>query len=100
VDVGLRARHFMGAAISVILTGMTVFFIGGGLAMIRNNEASAPWFSWLFPNTHAVDALRDLILFHARPADWTATLLKLTGFAAIGLAVGMGLASRQLRRVG
>lgn len=98
--VGLRARHFMGAAIGVILTSMMVFFIGGGLAMIRNNEASVPWFSWLFPNTHAVDALRDLILFHAWPVDWTATLLRLTAFAAISLAVGTGLASRQLRRVG
>ena len=98
--VGLRVRHFMGAAIGVILTGMIVFFIGGGLAMIRNNQANVPWFSWLFPNTHAIDPLRDLILFHAWPVDWTETLLKLAGFAVAALVVGVGFASYRLRRQG
>lgn len=96
---GLRARYFAGA-IATILTGLTVFFIGGGLSLMRANRASVPWYSWLFPNTHAVDPLRDLILFNTWPADWTATLLKLAGFAAISLIVGMGLTARQLRRLG
>ncbi len=86
--------------IATILTGMTVFFIGGGLSMVRSNRANVPWFSWLFPNTHAVDPLRDLVLFHAWPVDWTATLLTLAGFAALSLVVGLGLAARRLRRLG
>jgi len=98
--VSLHARHLMGAAIGVVLTGMMVFFIGGGLAMVRNNAVNVPWFSWLFPNTHAVDPLRDLILFHTWPADWTVTLIKLVGFAAVGLVVGLGLTARRLRRLG
>jgi len=44
--------------------------------------------------------MRDLILFHAWPADWTPTLLRLMGFAAVSLVVGLGLAGRQLRRLG
>jgi hypothetical protein len=91
-------QHFAGA-IATILTGLTVFFIGGGLGLVRSNKESVPWFSWLFPNTHAVDPLRDLILFHTWPADWLPTLLKLVGFAAISLAVGLGLTARQLRRL-
>ncbi|MCA9904358.1 MAG: ABC transporter permease [Anaerolineae bacterium] len=98
--VGLRVRHFLGAAIGVVLTGMVVFFVGGGLSMIRNNQTHVPWFSWLFPNTHAIDPLRDLILFDAWPADWTVTLLKLIGFAAVALLIGIGLGSYRLRRYG
>ena len=96
---GLRTQYFAGV-IATILTGMTVFFIGGGLSMVRYNRESVPWFSWLFPNTHAVDPVRDLVLFQNWPADWTLTLLKLAGFAAISLVVGLGLAARQLRRLG
>ena len=97
---GLRARHFMGAAIGVVLTGIAVLFIGGGLGIVRNNIANVPWFSWLFPNTHAVDPLRDLILFHAWPVDWMAACLKLAGFAALGLLVGTLFSARRLRRLG
>jgi ABC-type multidrug transport system permease subunit len=95
---GMRSRFFAGV-IATILVGMTVFFVGGGLAMVRTNRANVPWFSWLFPNTYAVDPLRDLILFHAWPADWGLTLLVLIGFAALGLVVGLVLAARQLRRL-
>lgn len=97
---GLRARHFMGAAIGVILSGMIVLFIGGGLAMVRNNIAGVPWFSWLFPNTYAIDPLRDLILFHSWPVDWNVTLFKLSGFALLSLVFGVYLAAKQLRKVG
>jgi hypothetical protein len=95
---GLRSHYFAGA-IATILIGLTVFFIGGGLSMVRYNRENVPWFSWLFPNTHAVDPLRDLVLFQTWPSDWTLTLLKLTGFAILSLAVGFGLAARQLRRL-
>jgi hypothetical protein len=96
---GMRARYFAGA-IATILTGLVAFFIGGGLSMVRYNRENVPWFSWLFPNTYAVDPLRDLILFHTWPSDWTPVLLTLMGFAGLSLAVGLALAARQLRRLG
>ncbi len=95
---GMRARFFAGI-IATILTGLTIFFVGGGLSLIRYNRESVPWFSWLFPNTYAVDPLRDLILFHAWPVDWGPTLLVLIGFAVLSLVVGLGGAARQLRRL-
>jgi hypothetical protein len=96
---GMRAQYFAGV-IATILTGLTVFFTGGGLSLVRYNRENVPWFSWLFPNTHAVDPLRDLVLFHAWPADWAPTLLILAGFAAGSLVLGVGLTIRQLRRLG
>lgn len=96
--VGLRARNFMGAAIGVILTGVTAFFIGGGLAMVRNNEANVPWFSWLLPNTHAIDTLRDFMLFNTFSPDWGKCLAVVSSFAVVALAGGIGYASYQLRR--
>jgi hypothetical protein len=97
--LAFRARYFAGA-IAVILTGLTAFFIGGGLGLIRGNERYVPWFSWLFPNTYAVDPLRDLALFHSWPVDWWPVLAKLAGFAALSLAVCLTLAVRRLRNVG
>jgi hypothetical protein len=97
--VGMRARYF-GGMIATILTGLTLFFVGGGLGLVRSNWEAVPWFSRLFPNTYAVDPLRDLILFHTWPGDWARTLLVLLGFAGLSLAVGLTLAARQLRRLG
>ncbi|MEJ2207443.1 MAG: ABC transporter permease [Anaerolineae bacterium] len=97
--IGMRTRYFAGM-IATILTGLTLFFVGGGLGLVRSNWEAVPWFSRIFPNVYAVDPLRDLILFHAWPADWTAALLKLAGFAALSLVVGLGLAGRQMRRLG
>ena len=68
--------------------------------MVRTNRENVPWFSWLFPNTYAVDPLRDLILFRTWPADWVPALFILLGFATLSLAVGLGLTARQLRRLG
>ena len=70
----------------------------GGLHFVRAWESKVSWVAWLFPNTHAVDALRDLILFHAWPADWGRVLAKLIAFAAVSLAIGLGLAAHRLRR--
>ncbi len=97
--VGTRARYFAGM-IAVILTGLTVFFVAGGLALVRPNWQAVPWFSRLFPNVYAVDPLRDLILFHRWPVDWGSTLLTLAAFAALSVAIGWGLAGRQMRRLG
>jgi len=97
--LGQVSNRYFAGAIATILTGLTVFFIGGGLGLVRYNRESVPWFSWLFPNTHAVDPLRDLILFGVWPVDWIPTLLKLLGFAALSLLLCLGLAARRLRRL-
>jgi hypothetical protein len=97
--VGLRARHYMAGAVASILVSAIAFFIGGGLGPVRYYSSEVLWIAWLFPNTHAVDPLRDLVLFHAWPVDWTATLLKLTAFAALSLVVELSLSARQLRRL-
>jgi hypothetical protein len=75
-------------------------FIGGGLAMVRHSWAKVTWLAWFFPNTYAVDPVRDMVLFQAWPADWTPTLLTLIGFALVSLIGGMALTARQLRRLG
>jgi len=94
---GFRSEYFAGA-IATILTGLTAFFAAGGLASVRYNRASVPWFSWLFPNIYAVDPMRDLVLFHEWPADWTQAVLVLAAFAAVSVTAGMILAGRRLRR--
>ena len=96
---GLQAQYFAGG-IAVMLTAITVFFTSGGLALVRSNEDQVPFFSWLFPNIYAIDPLRDLILFNQWPVDWNRALLILMGFAALGLILGWGGASRQIRRLG
>jgi hypothetical protein len=90
----------MAGAIAAILSALTLFFIGGGLNTVRGFEDRVLLIAWFFPNTYAVDPLRDLILFNTLPLDWTPTVLKLLGFAAVGLALGLGLAARRMRRLG
>lgn len=97
---GLRSMHYFAGAVVTILTGLTAFFIGGGLALVRPFKEKVEWFSWLFPNIYAIDPLRDMILFHEWPVDWNRTLLVLCCFAVGSLAVGWALAARQLRRMG
>ncbi len=97
---GLRMRAYFAGAAAIILTGLTVFFIGGGMSPVRGWESKVLFVAWLFPNTHVIDALRDLILFHTWPADWRWVLLKLIGFAAVSLGIGLGMAARRLRRWG
>jgi hypothetical protein len=94
--LAFRARQFAGA-VAVILTGLTAFFIGGGLGLVRYNERYVPWFSWLFPNTYAIDPLRDIVLFHSWPIDWWQTFAKLVGFAGLSLIVCFTLTARRLR---
>ncbi len=98
--LGLRVRNYMAGAIASILTAVTLFFIGGGLSIVRGYEDRVLRVAWLFPNTYAIDPLRDLVLFNSWPSDWAATLLRLTGFAAAALVAGLTLAARQLRRLG
>jgi ABC-2 type transport system permease protein len=95
--LGLRARHFMAGAIAAILTGVIVFFVGGGLSPVRYYSQGVQWFARLFPNTYAVDPLRELVLFHTWPENWGQTLLVVTAFAVVGLVAGLLSAQRQLR---
>jgi hypothetical protein len=96
----LREVHFFAGAVLTILTGLTIFFTSGGLALVRPFKDKVLWFSWLFPNIYAVDPLRDLILFKEWPGDWNATLGILSAFAAGSLAAGLGLAVKKIRRFG
>ena len=98
--LGMRIRHYMAGAIGGVLGGVVIFFIGGGLAPVRQNWAKVLWIARLFPNTYAVDPVRDLVLFQSWPADWNTTLLILVGFALVSLVAGVSLAARQLRRLG
>jgi ABC-2 type transport system permease protein len=98
--LGMRIRHYMAGAITGVFGGVIVFFIGGGLAMVRNSWGKVTWLAWFFPNTYAVDPVRDMALFQAWPTDWTPTLLTLMGLALASLIGGMVLTTRQLRRLG
>jgi hypothetical protein len=100
VVLGLRSRNYMAGAIGTVLLAIIVFFIGGGLGLVRYNWEDVQWYSLLFPNTYAVDPIRDMVLFGTWPEDWNATLLKLVGFATLAMAVGMAITSRRLRRLG
>jgi hypothetical protein len=97
---GLGKIHYFAGAVVTIVAGLTVFFIGGGLALVRPFKDKVPWFSWLFPNIYAVDPMRDLILFNEWPVDWNTTVIILNVFALSSLAVGWSLAARRLRRLG
>jgi hypothetical protein len=39
------------------------------LGLVRANGDKVIKTAWLFPNTHAVDPLRDMILLHTWPVD-------------------------------
>jgi hypothetical protein len=96
---GLQKIHYFAGAVVTILTGLTVFFIGGGLALVRPFKENVFWFSWLFPNTYAVDPMRDLILFHSWPVDWQRVVIILSAFAIGSLVIGWSLASHRLRNI-
>ena len=97
--LGLRARHYMAGPLAGVLGGVIVFFICGGLAPVRYNSEQVLWVARLFPNTYAVDPVRDMVLFQTWPSDWGATLVILTGFAVLSLGASMGLTAWQLRRL-
>jgi ABC-2 type transport system permease protein len=97
---GLLARSYMSGAVSAVLSAMIIFFIGGGISMVRSNEAGVPWIAWLFPNVYAVDPIRDLVLFDAWPVDFWPVLIKLLIFAAAAILIGSVFTVRKLRRLG
>ncbi len=95
--LGMKFKQYMAGAVTLILSGMIIFFSGGGLNLVRTREADIYWWNWLFPNIYALDPLRDLMLFHRVPVDWAPVLLKLSIFAFISFLAGLGLTIRSLR---
>ena len=96
--LGLKLKQYMSGAVILILSGIIIFFTGGGLSLIRTREAEVMWWNWLIPNIYALDALRDLLLFESIPADWQMVLLILSGFAVFALILGLFATNRILRR--
>lgn len=97
--LGLIMQNYMGGAIGSVLGTMIVFFIGGGLSMVRGNEAHITWVARLFPNTYAIDPIRDLVLFNTWPVDFWPVMLKLVAFALFAVILGSSFAVRKLRRL-
>jgi hypothetical protein len=100
VVIGMNSRNYMAGALAVVLGAIIIFFIGGGMGLVRFHSEEVLKIAWLFPNTHAIDPLRDLILFHTWPIDWSRTLLTLISFAALSLTIGISMSSRGVRRSG
>ena len=98
--LGLIARNYMSGAVGAVLGAMIVFFIGGGLSMVRANKAAVPWIAWLFPNVYATDPLRDLVLFNTWPVDFWQVLITLLAFAGVAILLGSIFSIRKLRRLG
>lgn len=96
---GLVARNYMSGAIGSVLGAMIIFFIGGGLSMVRAHKDAVTWIAWLFPNTYAVDPIRDLVLFNTWPADFWQVLLRLLLFAGATSLLGSIYSARKLRRL-
>lgn len=97
--VGMSSKNYMAGALAVVLGAIIIFFIGGGMGLVRFHSEEVLWLAWLFPNTHAIDPLRDLVLFNIWPLDWTTTVIKLSTFSALSLLVGITMTSRKLRRM-
>jgi len=96
---GLIAKNYMAGAIGSVLGAMIVFFIGGGLSMVRAYQDAVTWIAWLFPNTYAVDPIRDLVLFNTWPMDFEPVVLKLVGFAVFAVILGSLFSIRKLRKL-
>ena len=68
--------------------------------MVRAHKDAVTWIAWMFPNTYAVDPIRDLVLFNTWPMDFERILFTLLGFAAAALLVGSVFSVQKLRRLG
>lgn len=97
--VGLVSRNYMSGAVGSVLGAMIIFFIGGGLSMVRAHKDAIPWVAWLFPNTYPVDPIRDLVLFKVWPLDFWPVLITLLAFASFAILLGSIFSIRKLRRL-
>jgi len=100
LGLGLVSRNYMAGAVTSVLGAMILFFIGGGLSMVRAHKDAVTWVAWLFPNIYAVDPLRDLVLFNTWPSDFWLVLVKLLAFAGVAVLIGSAFSIRKLRRLG
>jgi hypothetical protein len=96
---GLQAKNYMAGAISSVLGAMIIFFIGGGLSMVRANQDAITWVAKLFPNTYAVDPIRDLVLFNTWPVDFCPVTFKLIVFGTLAVMFGSVFSVRKLRHL-
>lgn len=96
---GLTAHNYMAGAIGSVLGAMIIFFIGGGLSMVRANKDAVTWIAWLFPNTYAVDPIRDLVLFQTWPKDFNSVLITLTGFGVLAALLGSRFFTQNVRKL-
>jgi ABC-2 type transport system permease protein len=96
---GLSAKNYMPGAVGSVLGAMIIFFIGGGLSMVRAHKDAVIWIAWLFPNTYAVDPIRDLVLFQTWPADYNSVLLILIAFAVAAILIGSLVFVRKVRKL-
>lgn len=97
--LGLVSHNYMAGAIGSVLGAMILFFIGGGLSMVRAHKDAVIWLAWLFPNTYAVDPIRDLVLFQAWPADFSKTVIILTAFAIAAILIGSTVFVHKIRKI-
>ena len=100
LTAGLVAQNYMAGAVGSVLGTMIIFFIGGGLSMVRAQQDAVTWIAWLFPNTYAVDPIRDLVLFKTWPVDFWAVLLTLFGFAGLSILLGSIFSINKIRKLG
>ncbi len=98
--VAFRARAFFPGMVSLMLSGIVVFFFGGGLALARPNwDAMIPVIR-LFPNPWVVDPVRDLVLFGIWPADFSTAVAAGALLAGLAILASWTLAAGGLRRPG
>jgi len=67
--------------------------------MVRAHQDAVTWIAWLFPNTYAVDPMRDLVLFQTWPKDFGSVLVILTGFGIFAILAGSLVFARQVRKL-
>jgi ABC-type multidrug transport system permease subunit len=96
--LGIKFKAYMAGAVTSILLSILMFFISGGLNIVRGNEKNMVFFARIFPNMYAVDPLRDLILQHSVPADVAATLTILLAFTVFAMICGISITARAIRR--
>jgi ABC-type multidrug transport system permease subunit len=68
--------------------------------MVRAHKDAVTWIAWLFPNTYAIDPIRDLVLFNTWPVDFGPVLFTLLVFAGAASLMGSIFSVRKLRRLG
>jgi ABC-type polysaccharide/polyol phosphate export permease len=96
--LSFMAGQALGGGIVIVAAGLIIFFIAGGMAPVQYLPGNIWWLIQFFPNTYAVDPIRELVLFNTIPTNWIQTVVTLVLFAAVSLGVGFFVAQRQLRK--